>query len=375
MEAGMKKGFAILGLVLTAVLIASPDLFAEKKIRLKKAPSFAREGVWLNGAPAGRKVFDHKITLVWFWDYTAINCLRELRYLKSWYEHYHPYGLEVIFVHAPEFEFAKKEENLKGAVERLGVPFPIYLDNDFKLWEGYGVQAWPTRYLVNDGGRIVMSKSGEGDYMQMEQAIRDALKAIHPAAVLPDFVREKERERFDLDQCGDMSPETYTGYKKRNDLWGAEIADATGIVPDQTRVYLDRGKRVEHGFFVQGKWTNRAEAFEHARETPDYTDYLGVLYLASEVYVVMDSEERGTDGVKVYVTRDEAPVPQYLRGPDVHEDDHGATYILFKEPRLYYLISNENEEPHEIKLWAGKKGVDIHSFSFANRCLNDFDHV
>jgi len=362
----MKKTAAIF---LIAVFAAACPSSAEEIFT--KAPKFPRKAQWLHTKPLQKKSFKDKLTLVYFWDYTSINCIREFHFLKKWHSRYQAYGFQEIWVHAPEFDFAKKKENVEQAAARFDIPYPVVIDNDFKLWDAYGARSWPTKYLINADGRIVHTQVGQEHYLAFEDKIREELKRLDPSAVLPIPVLEEEKEDFNLRQCGEMSAETYMGHKRAG-WWGGEIANVKNVLPDQTLHYRDRGKRVDRGFFVEGLWTNFSDQFEHARDTDQLTDYLGLLYLANEVYAVMNPTD---EMVRVYVTRDERPVPSAQRGKDLREDPKGETYFLLQEPRLYYLIKDEGAEPHELKLWTQKKGVGVHSFSFSNHCLSDFDHL
>lgn len=374
MEIKQKSFF--LTLLLAACLAAPPSLeAAAAKDRPVKVPKFPRKGVWLNAEPlSSRKAFRDKITLVYFWDYTSVNSLRELNLLKRWHLRYQPYGFQMIFVHAPEFDFATEKNNVIKAIRRLEITYPVFLDNHFKLWEDYAVKSWPTKFLVNSDSHIVHSQVGEGGYLKTEEKIREEILALDPSVVLPASILENEEEKYNAERCGVMSPETYMGHKRAG-WWGGEIANAKGVLPDQTVLFRDRGKRVERGFFAEGLWTNKEDHFEHARETMELEDYVGLLYLAHEVYAVINYAE-GSEGVsRVYVTRDGIAVPPEHRGQDLREDAQGMTYLLVQEPRLYYLIAKEEPSPHEIRLWTQDKGLAVNSLAFSNQCLSDFDHL
>ncbi len=40
---------------------------------------------------------------------------------------------------------------------------------------------------------------------------------------------------------------------------------------------------------------------------------------------------------------------------------------------MYYIIAKENAYKHEIKFFPTKAEVSIYSFSFENKCLDNFD--
>ncbi len=381
-----RKGIsiALAGLVAVSVLVVPAYAFksgksegkaskkAVKEEKLEKAPKFIK-GTWINSQPLTQKDFKNKVTLIYFWDYASINCIREIETIKSWASIYKNRGLNVIWVHAPEFKFAGDEALVRKAAERFGIEQPIFLDNDFKLWEAYNVKSWPTKILVNGEGKIADTFVGEENLYRAESKIRRLLKRQSPKSPLPGKLVREEQKRY-TETCGAMSGETYVGYK-RAEWWGASIANQKWVPRDKPFLFKDRGQRVERGFFINGLWENKEDDFQHARATPELTDYLGLIYMGAEVYsMVNQTGQKDIFQPRVYVTRDEGPVPPEMRGKDLKEDNEGRTYFLIDEPRLYYLIANEDEEPHELRLWTRESGISIHSFAFSNQCLSDFEH-
>jgi hypothetical protein len=91
--------------------------------------------------------------------------------LREWHEKYGSLGLIVIGNHYPEFAYEQDLENLKQAVERLNVPYPVVQDNQRKTWGAYGVRYWPTLFLIDKKGHIRFTHIGEGRYEEIELAI------------------------------------------------------------------------------------------------------------------------------------------------------------------------------------------------------------
>lgn len=358
-------------------LAYAPYAFAKPKAETKKEEplkisKFPRKGHWLQGKPVTHQDFEEKATLVYFWDYTSINCIRDFSAVKKWRKIYHPYGLEVLWVHAPEFSFAGNRDNVKRAVEKFGIKGPVFMDNSFKLWEQLKVKSWPTKFLLDEKGTVVYSQIGEEKYSVFEDHIRLLLKTLNPGGILPERVFKGEGIDFTMESCGPMTSETYLGYKRAT-WWGGKVANRQWVPENKTLNFKDRGERPEKGFFVEGLWTNREDYLEHAQDTDGPVDYAGVSYMAHEVYVLLSAEDKLKDP-RVYVTRDNLPVPLENRGADLKEDDLGRTYIPFQDSRLYYLIANEDDDSHEIKIWPAAKGLAVNLFSFSNRCLSEFEH-
>jgi hypothetical protein len=364
-----------------AFLLACPSVNADEKSSKPRKPKkkliveeiFPKfpEGEWLNTKPLTEKYFKNKLTLVYFWDYTSINSIRESKPIQLWLEQYRPYGLQILWIHAPEFAVSGEKKHLEAVLRNWKISEPVFLDNEFKLWELLKVKSWPTKFLIDDEGKIIFSQIGEGRYSDLEDKMRAALIKHDPASVLPEKLFMQDTDHYNPDLCGEMSSETYLGYKRAN-WWGAKMANRQFADENETLDFKDRGEREEKGFFAEGKWSNREDYLEHARDTQELMDYIGLLYQGKEVYGVLHA----TDGkdARVYVTRDEMPVPVEFRGRDIQEDEDGETYFTAKDPRLYYLVINENNDTHELKLWTSAKGLAIHSFSFSNTCLSEFDH-
>src|SRR3989338_266338 len=116
-----------------------------------------------------------KVVLIDFWTYSCINCQRTTPYLNAWDEKYKDKGLVIIGIHTPEFEFEKDYNNVKAAVEKFGIQFPVVLDNDYSTWTAYRNQYWPRKYLIDIDGYIVYDHIGEGAYEETEKKIQEAL--------------------------------------------------------------------------------------------------------------------------------------------------------------------------------------------------------
>ncbi len=82
--------------------------------------------------------------------------------------------------HFPEFAYEGILENLKDAIRRLDVPYPVAQDNDGKTWSAYKTLYWPTMYLIDKRGHIRYQHIGEGGYAETEKAIQSLLLESYP---------------------------------------------------------------------------------------------------------------------------------------------------------------------------------------------------
>ena len=91
--------------------------------------------------------------------------------MRDWHQKYQDEGLTVIGVHSPEFQHEHDLGNLKEAIARLDVPYPVTQDNDFRIWKSYRNRYWPSLYLIDKQGHIRYTHIGEGNYDHTEEAI------------------------------------------------------------------------------------------------------------------------------------------------------------------------------------------------------------
>src|SRR3989304_7441679 len=115
------------------------------------------------------------VMLLDFWSSPCINCLRTLPYLKSWYAAYRDKGFVIVGVHTPEFAFERDADNVRKAVEDLGIEYPVGLDNDYGTWNAWGNRYWPARDFIDRSGHVRFAHFGEGAYEEKEDVIRSLL--------------------------------------------------------------------------------------------------------------------------------------------------------------------------------------------------------
>jgi hypothetical protein len=84
-------------------------------------------------------------------------------------------GLVLLGVHSPEFNHEREFANVQKAVKRLGIEYPVALDNDFANWRRYRNSYWPARYLVDKRGVIRYTHIGEGGYDETRRWIETLL--------------------------------------------------------------------------------------------------------------------------------------------------------------------------------------------------------
>jgi thiol-disulfide isomerase/thioredoxin len=135
------------------------------------APNFVGITNWFNSAPLDIASLRGKVVLVDFWTYGCVNCVNTLPHVTKLYEKYRDRGLVVVGVHTPEFPFERSAGNVKAALTRHGITYPVAQDNDSRTWNAYQNQYWPAQYIVDQNGKIVFQHAGEGQYDEIERTV------------------------------------------------------------------------------------------------------------------------------------------------------------------------------------------------------------
>ncbi len=293
--------------------------------------------LWLNSKPLTGDDLKGKVVLVDFWTYTCINCLRTFPHLKSWYEKYKIYGLEIIGVHSPEFDFEKNPENVKKAIQNHGLPYPIALDNKMATWTLFNNQYWPAHYLFDADGKLRDTHFGEGNYEKTEAMIRRLLIEksknpnlfLEPAKTLPTGVDFSEIH----------TPETYLGFER-----------ARHYVTAKTKLELN-------DWTYEGQW----------KQDPDRIllekgmGKIVIRFKATQVNLVLRPGDRQNNRpIQAVIKLDGRRVQPALSGKDVHN-----SILNITESRLYELISiGKKAEEHFLEIEFLAPGASAYAFTF-----------
>ncbi|KMO42769.1 cytochrome C biogenesis protein [Methylobacterium variabile] len=313
-------------------------------------PSLAGATHWLNGAPQTTEGLRGRVVLVHVWTYSCINCIRTLPYLRAWAERYREQGLSVIGIHAPEFAFEHDIGNVAAAIRRFALPYPVAVDNEFRLWRGLRNSYWPALYVVDTQGRIRHHQFGEGGYARSEAAIQ-ALLAESAGGRAPDEGTTRTRAAGveaapDLAHLG--SSETYLGSDKAANFASPERMSSG------PRTYTP-GRPGLNEWSLAGAWAVEPE-YAHLAAPGGSVTYR---FRARDLHLVVGP---GPDGQPVGfdVSLDGEP-PGEDHGADVGADGAGVVPAT----RLYQLVRQSGpvrERTFAIRFH--RPGVRVYAFTF-----------
>jgi len=148
---------------------------------LGPAPELTGITAWINSEPTSLAALRGRVVLVHFWTFGCINCIHVQPYVKAWYDRYAGDGFVVIGVHTPELSFERDIANVRDAVAKADVRFPVAFDPAYATWNAYRNSYWPAFYFVDKAGQVRHVHFGEGDYDGSEAVIRELLAEPAPA--------------------------------------------------------------------------------------------------------------------------------------------------------------------------------------------------
>ena len=193
-------------------IVLEDGLVAETKSAA--APELA-PGEWINSEPVTLKSLRGRVVLIDFWTFGCYNCRNTLPSLRSWDTRYREKGLTIIGVHSPEFEREKKIENVRRQTAELGIRYPVVTDNEYATWNAYGVEAWPTLFVLDKTGRVRWKHVGEGAYDETERMIQkllaedDKQQNTTAATTNKEAIMTDRVEKTDEQWRKELTPEQY----------------------------------------------------------------------------------------------------------------------------------------------------------------------
>jgi thiol-disulfide isomerase/thioredoxin len=327
---------------------------------------------WINSPPLTMAALHGQVVLIDFWEYTCINCIRTFDDNKKWYERYHKYGFTIIGVHDPEFDIAYPVDNVERAVKRFALPYPIFVDDWFKIWTSYHNSTWPNRFLVDANGVVRFNREGEGGDADFERAIQSLLQQAHPGLKFPsDFTIAREASAFDI-SCGIPTEEMYIGdwYNR-----GA-LANSQGYHKGKTLDYEVPAQVADGHAAVSGRWETDKNGMIYRgkdKSGEPSSDRLEMRYHARELFAVINVSHGKPS--RLYIQQDGKSLTEKNKGADVQIDSQGRSYLEVREPRMYYLVSNPAFGEHSVSLFPTQSGLTINSFTFGNDCQTKFSHL
>jgi len=195
----MRPRVCLIGLLLAVgVVCSSCGASADDETGRVRAPDFKGADGWLNtDKPISINDLKGQVVLLDFWTYCCINCMHifpDLHYLE---EKYSNEPVVVIGVHSGKFDQEKDADHIRQAILRHNITHPVAVDSEYKIWNEYGVNAWPTLILIGPDGKVIGAVSGEGHRELLDRKIAELLAEGKQKGILAKPLHFKsERESF-----------------------------------------------------------------------------------------------------------------------------------------------------------------------------------
>jgi cytochrome c biogenesis protein CcdA/thiol-disulfide isomerase/thioredoxin len=292
------------------------------------APALTGISNWLNtadGAGLDLASLQGKVVLVDFWAYSCINCQRAIQHVKAWYSAYRSDGFVVIGVHTPEYAFEHVAGNVAAGAKRLGISYPVALDNDYKTWDSFQNQSWPADYLIDATGTVRSVSIGEGNYPGTEALIRKLLTTADPSRTLPAATQVADG----TPTARTMSPETYLGSDRAQYFIDGQLNSGTATFRYPSSLPLG-------AFALSGTWAVGGESLTAKTQAG-----IELGYLASDVYL----DVGGTGTITATV------------------DGKTTTYPVSGAPNIYPVLHRTSQEQGTLVLTLSP-GLSAYSFTF-----------
>ncbi|MDN3357239.1 cytochrome c biogenesis protein CcdA [Actinomadura sp. DC4] len=228
----------------SSLALCAQDAVPGSLLNCGTAPAISGIAQWLNSPPIDLASLRGKVVLVDFWAYSCINCQRAITHTTAWYSTYKADGLEVIGVHTPEYAFEHTAANVAAGARRLGITYPVALDNVYVTWNNFGNNSWPAEYLIDANGLVRSVAIGEGDYDGTESLIRRLLTAANPKVVLPPATHVADRT-----PSAALTPEMYLGSER------AEYYVGDSPLDSGTRTFAVPSSVPDDAFGLGGTWS------------------------------------------------------------------------------------------------------------------------
>jgi thiol-disulfide isomerase/thioredoxin len=325
------------------------------KSQFKKAKNFTKISEYINTKPISLDNLKDKVVLVDFWTYSCINCIRTIPYLNEWYDKYSDKGFAIVGIHTPEFEFEKNSDNVKSAVQKFGIKYPVLQDNDKETWNEYENRYWPRKYLIDDEGYIRYDHIGEGAYSETEKVIQALLteRAAHLGIKNINFNQsqnvdsESRLESQEVNFSKIKSPELYFGYEFAR----SPLGNIEDFKPNQIVSYnlLENSEIKPNQIYLEGKWKNNPDHMELQSNNGSII----LKYNSKSVNIVAGGNGNFT------VIQDGKLITN-----DLSRDASSDGIFMIDKQRLYNLVTNKDYGEHTIEIDVKGQGFQIYTFTF-----------
>jgi thiol-disulfide isomerase/thioredoxin len=319
---------------------------------------------WINTEPLSLEDLKGKVIMLAFWAYTDIFCLRSIPIERVLHRKYAEYGFTVVSVHCAEYEFAKDVLNVRKAVTRYNVDFPVGVDKENRTWHTYGNMYWPKHVLIDSAGMVRYEIAGYSNIRDYELPVYGLLREAgqHP----PPYFEEEEPKDEIYDTYGvhfiGQNLQTWenlihplcVGYSKLERFGNIQKAEK-----NTNNEFKDPGQHFDNMVYLRGRWFWDKECIRLAGKPADAA--IIMKYNARRANAIMGTQDDKPAVVEVKM--DGKYIPHENLGSDVRLKD-ATSYVDVEWTHVHNLIKTEEPEAHEIEIIPRTDNFVFYTFLF-----------
>ncbi|MFQ5941019.1 MAG: redoxin domain-containing protein [Nitrososphaerales archaeon] len=306
---------------------------------------------WVNTEPLSLETLKGKVILLLFWAYTDIFCLRSLPIMRLLNKKYAEYDFTVVSVHCAEYDFAKSIQNVRKAVERYNVNFPVGIDKENRTWQTYGNMYWPKHVLIDPMGMVRYEIAGLSNTRDLELPIYGLLREADKRP--PPYFEEEEPQ----DEIYDTYGTQFIGATQ--EIWDSivhpvsvgytklkQFGNIQKVEQNEINEFKDPGQHLPNIVYLRGSWFWDKECIRFSGK-PDDDAAVILRYSARRANAIMATQDNKLANIEVKI--DGKYIAQKNLGSDVRLRD-GISCVDVEWVHLYNLVKTEEPETHEIEI-------------------------
>lgn len=285
-----------------------------------------------------------KVVLLDFWTYSCVNCIRTIPKLKEIWEKYKDKRFAMIGIHTPEFEFEKEIGNVKYAVKKNEITWPILSDPKRSNWENYGNNYWPRVAVIDSEGNIIFEHVGESGYEEIDKKISEELIKMREISSDSEIISEKKNKSSSY-----LSKETYIGKNRNKDIESGKVCSK-----NECDEYYDNRTYSSDKTYLHGDWMQEKEYAEYKGE--EGKGWIARKYFASEVNLVLS----GVGEAEVLI--DDKLVNKNDAGKDLIFRE-GKSYVKVEGADMYNIVKHNSFFSRVLKVKPFEE-MKVYSYTF-----------
>ena len=344
-------GIIATGTVFLAIIFMGLDesVSINQDSGIRKAPNLVGISHYLNTSSEKlEERMKDKVILYDIWTYSCINCIRTLPFITSWDEKYSDNGLLIIGIHSPEFEFEKDPKNVKIAIEKYGITYPVVMDNNMETWKAFENNYWPRKYIADHEGNLRYDHIGEGDYQKTEEIIQQLLNERAVAMSLENVSENQLVSIEEFEHTLFRTPELYFGYKFANNR--NQLGSEEGFQPEKIVKYNEPSNIELNKFYPIGNWKNHKDSME----LTEVTGSIKMSFNAKEVNIVTENN------AQLEIFLDGVELSKKYAGSDISFGNK----MDITNAGMYNILSTQSSISHTMEILIEGEGFQVFTFTF-----------